>query len=259
MAAEISNGPGTFQAAFIDALHTVSLSEIEKQKKGLMKDFDISLYGILDPEHCLERDLTDLAEMAANNGATILQYRDKINETRHMVAAVTSILDAVAHTNVKVIVNDRVDVALAAGADGVHLGPADMDASRARRIMGDEMIIGISVKTIEGAENVPAEYVDYAFIGGVYPTASKDNRTAMGVDGWIERAEKVRVAAPGIPVGAIAGIHCGNSSGTHWQQAPMALRSSRNCSRPKTWPQQPGTCARRSKPSEGKTDEQRYR
>lgn len=171
-----------------------------------MKDFDITLYGILDPEHCLERDLGDLAEMAANNGATILQYRDKVNETRHMVAAVTSIIDAVSHTGVKVIVNDRVDVAMAAGADGVHLGPADMDAGRARRIMGNDMIIGISVKTVEGAENVPAEFVDYAFIGGVYPTTSKDNRTAMGVEGWIERAEKARQAAPGIPIGAIAGI-----------------------------------------------------
>jgi thiamine-phosphate pyrophosphorylase len=177
-----------------------------------MKDFDISLYGILDPEHCLDRDLADLAEMAANNGATILQYRDKINETRHMVAAVTSIINAVAHTDVKVIVNDRVDVAMAAGADGVHLGPADMDASRARRITGDDMIIGISVKTLEGAESVPADLVDYAFIGGVHPTSSKDNRAAFGVEGWIERAEKVREAAPGMPVGAIAGITAENAA-----------------------------------------------
>jgi len=175
-----------------------------------MKDFDISLYGILDPEHCLDRDLADLAEMAANNGATILQYRDKINETRHMVAAVTSILDAVSHTDVKVIVNDRVDVAMAAGADGVHLGPADMDASRARRITGDDMIMGVSVKTLEGAESVPAGLVDYAFIGGVHPTTSKDNRTAIGVDGWVERAEKVRQTAPDMPVGAIAGFTTDN-------------------------------------------------
>ena len=177
-----------------------------------MKNFDISLYGILDPEHCLDRDLTDLAIIAANNGATILQYRDKVNATRHMVAAVTSILDALADSDIKVIVNDRVDVAMAAGADGVHLGPADMDASRARRIMGEDMIIGISVKTLEGAESVPAHLVDYAFIGGVHPTTSKDNRTSMGVSGWIERAQKVRQVAPEMPIGAIAGITTGNVS-----------------------------------------------
>lgn len=177
-----------------------------------MKNFDITLYGILDPEHCLDRDLADLAEMAANNGATILQYRDKINETRHMVAAVTSILDAVSHTDVKVIVNDRVDVALAAGAHGVHLGPADMDAGRARRIAGSDLIIGVSVKTLEGAESVPDDLVDYAFIGGVHPTTSKDNKGAMGVDGWIERAKLVRENSPGLPVGAIAGITLDNAA-----------------------------------------------
>lgn len=175
-----------------------------------MKNFDISLYGILDPEHCLDRDLPELAEMAANNGATILQYRDKINETRHMVAAVTAILDAVSATDVKVIVNDRVDVALAAGAHGVHLGPSDMDASRARRIAGDDLIIGVSVKTPEGAESVPDDLVDYAFIGGVFPTTSKDNRAAMGIAGWKERAGIVRATAPGLPVGAIAGITLAN-------------------------------------------------
>jgi len=177
-----------------------------------MKDFDISLYGILDPEHCLDRDIADLAEIAVNNGATILQYRDKINETRHMVAAVTSILDVVDSEEVKVIVNDRVDVAMAAGADGVHLGPADMDASKARRIMGDDMIIGISVKTLEGAESVPVDLVDYAFIGGVHPTTSKDNRTAMGVEGWVERAQTIREYAPQLPIGAIAGITVENAS-----------------------------------------------
>lgn len=177
-----------------------------------MKNFDISLYGILDPEHCLDRDLADLAVIAAGNGATLIQYRDKINGTRHMVAAVTSILDALEDTDVKVIVNDRVDVALAAGAHGVHLGPTDMDAGRARRIAGDDMIIGISVKTLEGAESIPCHLVDYAFIGGVHETTSKDNPAAVGLSGWKERAERIRESAPRLPVGAIAGLtpeNCG--------------------------------------------------
>ncbi|WP_075995869.1 thiamine phosphate synthase [Salaquimonas pukyongi] len=175
-----------------------------------MKNFDITLYGILDPEHCLDRDLAELAVTAANNGATLLQYRDKINGTRHMVAAVTSILDALGDSEVKVIVNDRVDVALAAGAHGVHLGPSDMDAGRARRIAGDDLIIGISVKTPEGAESIPCHLVDYAFIGGVHETTSKDNPAAFGLDGWRERAERIRESAPRLPVGAIAGLTPGN-------------------------------------------------
>lgn len=177
-----------------------------------MKNFDITLYGILDPEHCLDRDLSDLAIMAADNGATILQYRDKLNSTRHMVAAVTSILDALSGSDVKLIVNDRVDVALAAGADGVHLGPSDMDAGKARHIVGEDMIIGISVKTQEGADSVPCDLVDYAFIGGVHATTSKDNPAAIGVAGWKERAALIRANAPRLPVGAIAGFtpqNCG--------------------------------------------------
>ncbi|MCB1384333.1 MAG: thiamine phosphate synthase [Nitratireductor sp.] len=175
-----------------------------------MKNFDISLYGILDPEHCRDRDIADLAVIAADNGATILQYRDKVNDTRHMVATVTAILDALGDSDVRVIVNDRVDVALAAGAHGIHLGPSDMDAGHARRIMGDDAIIGLSVKTLEGAESLPADLIDYAFVGGVFETRSKNNPAALGIDGWKARTALIRQAAPGLPVGAIAGMTAGN-------------------------------------------------
>jgi thiamine-phosphate pyrophosphorylase len=171
-----------------------------------MKSFDISLYGIIDPEHCLDRNYRELVQTAVDNGVTLIQYRDKVNDTRTMIIDVGTIMDALEGTNVPVIVNDRVDVAMATGAVGVHLGQSDMAAEDARRLMGKDAIIGISVKTVEDAETAPVQIVDYAFVGGVHATTSKDNPSAIGVEGWEKRAEILRRERPDLPVGAIAGL-----------------------------------------------------
>ncbi len=175
-----------------------------------MKSFDISLYGIIDPEHCLDRNYRELVQTAVDNGVTLIQYRDKVNDTRTMIIDVGAIMDALEGTDVPVIVNDRVDVAMAAGAAGVHLGQSDMAAEDARRLMGEEAIIGVSVKTLEDAETAPVQIVDYAFVGGVHATTSKDNPTAIGVEGWKQRAESLRRERPGLPAGAIAGFNVKN-------------------------------------------------
>ncbi len=177
-----------------------------------MNPVDISLYGILDPEHCNGRDLAELAAIAADNGATILQYRDKINETGHMVGAVCEIIEAIGHTDVLLIVNDRVDVALAAGAHGVHLGQKDMAIEDARALLGKEKIIGLSIKTLEDASNAPVELLDYAFIGGVHDTQSKINTAAIGISGWQQRAAILRALKPELPLGAIAGFTLENTA-----------------------------------------------
>lgn len=176
-----------------------------------MNPVDISLYGILDPEHCNQRDLAELAIIAAENGATILQYRDKVNETRHQIGAVSEILEAISHLDVPLVVNDRVDIALASGAGGVHLGQQDMRVEDARLILGSKAIIGLSIKTIEDAENAPVDLLDYAFIGGVHDTVSKINPTAIGIAGWQERAATLRAMAPDLPLGAIAGFTVENT------------------------------------------------
>ena len=171
-----------------------------------MNPVDITLYGIVDPARSLDRPLDELALISAQNGATLIQYRDKQSDIREMITTARAIKLALNGTGVPLIINDRVDVALAAGANGVHLGQEDMQVEDARAILGKEAIIGLSIKTNEQAENAPVDLLDYAFVGGVFDTSSKDNPTSIGIDGWIEKANILKNKSPDLPVGAIAGI-----------------------------------------------------
>ncbi|MGQ7792659.1 thiamine phosphate synthase [Faunimonas sp. B44] len=171
-----------------------------------MNPVDLTLYGILDPARSRGRPLPDLARAAVSGGATLLQYRDKTGSTRQMVDAVRAIRAAVAGSGVPLLVNDRVDVALAAGAEGVHVGQDDMAAGDARRLLGPQALIGLSVKTEAEATGSPLDEIDYVCVGGVFETQSKDNPGAVGVAGWRALAAILRRRRPGLPVGAIAGI-----------------------------------------------------
>ena len=171
-----------------------------------MNKVDVSLYGIVDPNRSKGRSLSELAKISAENGATLIQYRDKQNDIRTMVENAKLIKQSLKETGVPFIVNDRVDIALASGADGVHLGQEDMKAEDARSLLGDDAIIGLSIKTREQAENAPIDFLDYAFVGGVFDTQSKDNKTSVGIHGWFEISNILKNRSPEMPVGAIAGI-----------------------------------------------------
>ncbi len=171
-----------------------------------MSAIDLSLYGILDPERSLGRDLGVLARQAVDGGCTLLQLRDKHGSTRQMLSRARSILDAV-RGRVPVLINDRVDVALAAGADGVHVGQDDMPVGMARKLLGPDALIGLSIKTENEASTFPLSGLDYVCVGGVFETHSKENATSIGVEGWLALAKLCRNRANStIPVGAIAGI-----------------------------------------------------
>ena len=168
---------------------------------------DLRLYTLVDPEHAAGRPLPDLARRVAEGGATLVQLRDKRSGTRAMIDEARAIKAALAPSGVPFIVNDRVDVALAANADGVHLGQDDMDVRDARRLLGSEAIIGQSVKTATQAQAAPLEHLSYVAIGGVFATSSKDNPDPpIGVEGLRTIVQAVRARMPGFPIGAIAGI-----------------------------------------------------
>ncbi|NHT78173.1 thiamine phosphate synthase [Rhizobiaceae bacterium CRRU44] len=168
---------------------------------------DDRLNAIVDASLADIAPLPELALLAARNGATLIQYRDKTASTRVMVERAIAIREALAGTGVAFVVNDRVDVALAAGAAGVHLGADDIDAETARRLLGDAAIIGLTVKTAEDAERAGRAPVDYACIGGVFETLSKVNPDApVGLDGLRALRETIRALRPDLPVSAIAGI-----------------------------------------------------
>ncbi|HEX4043201.1 MAG TPA: thiamine phosphate synthase [Xanthobacteraceae bacterium] len=173
---------------------------------------DLRLNAIVDPERAGGRDLADLARLCAEGGATLVQLRDKVSETRAMVAQARAIKQALAPLGVPFVVNDRVDVALAAKADGVHLGPDDMTIEDARAILGRDAIIGTSIKSVEAAEAAPVEFVDYVGSGGVYATLSKQQKSApIGPQGLAHIIIALRARAPKLPVAGIAGIDANNA------------------------------------------------
>jgi thiamine-phosphate pyrophosphorylase len=168
---------------------------------------DLRLYALLDPERAGGRALAELGREVAAGGATLVQLRDKHGSTRRMIEETRAIKAALAGSGIPVLVNDRVDVALAAGADGVHVGQDDMPAADARRLLGPAAVIGLSVKTVEQAETVPLAVLDYVCVGGVFATTSKDNVAApIGVAGLKAILAVLRGRDRKFPVGAIAGI-----------------------------------------------------
>jgi thiamine-phosphate diphosphorylase len=172
---------------------------------------DLRLYGIIDPDRTAGRDPIDLVGQAVAGGATLIQYRDKRAGGRRLVELARALKAALAGTGVPLIVNDRVDVARAAGADGVHLGQDDLHPADARRLLGPGAIVGLTVKTAEQADELVRMPVDYSCIGGVFATLSKDSADPpIGLAGVTKIAFRARLASAA-PVGAIAGIDMSNA------------------------------------------------
>jgi thiamine-phosphate pyrophosphorylase len=174
---------------------------------------DLRVYALVDPEHAGGHALADLARLIVQGGATLVQLRDKRGETRGMIEHARAIKAALAPFHVPLLINDRVDVALACGADGVHVGQSDMAVDDARRLLGPDAIIGLSIKTTAQAEAAPVDLLDYVGVGGVFATTSKDNTSApIGAAGLARIADVLRRRAPGFPVCGIAGIDAGNAA-----------------------------------------------
>jgi thiamine-phosphate pyrophosphorylase len=174
---------------------------------------DLRVYALVDPEHAGGHALADLARLVAHGGATLVQLRDKRSETRRMVEHARAIKAALAPFNIPLLINDRVDVALACGADGVHVGQGDMAVDDARRLLGRDAIIGLSIKTTAQAEAAPVDILDYVGVGGVFATTSKDNTSApIGTAGLARIADILRRRVPGFPVCGIAGIDASNAA-----------------------------------------------
>jgi thiamine-phosphate pyrophosphorylase len=172
---------------------------------------DLRLYALLDPAVAGGHTLVDLARRIAGH-ATLVQLRDKLGSTRAMSGEARALHAVLAPAGIPLLINDRVDVALAVGAEGVHIGQDDMPVADARRLLGPSAIIGLSVKTIEQAEAAPLDLLDYVAIGGVYATTSKEATAApIGLDGLRRRVETVRARVPNYPVCAIAGVDAGNA------------------------------------------------
>jgi thiamine-phosphate pyrophosphorylase len=175
-------------------------------------DLDLGLYAILDPATAGGRALPDLARQVAGS-ATLVQLRDKTSSTRAMVEAARAIQSVLTPANVPLLINDRVDVALVAEADGVHIGQDDMAPADARLLLGRGAIIGLSIKSVAQAQAAPLEYLTYVAIGGVFATTSKDSTDPpIGLAGLRAIVQAIRARAREFPICAIAGINSGNAA-----------------------------------------------
>ncbi len=174
---------------------------------------DLRLNAIVDPERSGGHDLAELARLCAEGGATLIQLRDKLSETRAMIATARAIKKVLAPLGVPLVINDRVDVALASGADGAHVGQNDMAVEDARKILGQNAIVGLSIKTVAEAEAAPVALLDYVGSGGVYATLSKQQKNApIGPEGLARVIAALHRRAPNLPVCGIAGIDATNAA-----------------------------------------------
>jgi thiamine-phosphate pyrophosphorylase len=144
----------------------------------------------------------ELAGLAIRGGADTIQYRQKSGSTREMIRIAAQMKQVCSDQGVPLIVNDRVDVAIAAKADGVHLGQDDFPIPLARELLGQEMIIGASASNMEEVEKCLLDGADYVGFGPVYPTTSKDDAGSVkGIAGLAQVTKAVSV-----PIIAIGGI-----------------------------------------------------
>lgn len=167
-----------------------------------MKRFDLSLYLVLDPDLCADLGMVETVRLAVAGGATMVQLRDKQAGTARLVETGCAIRAVLAGTGVPLIVNDDVEAAIAIGAEGLHIGQEDMDATTARRLIGSGMILGLSVETQALAAAADPNLVDYLGAGPVFDTTTKPgHKPAIGFDGLARM-----VAATSLPTVAIGGL-----------------------------------------------------
>jgi thiamine-phosphate pyrophosphorylase len=148
----------------------------------------------------------ELARQAVNGGADTVQFRHKGGSTRWLIDTASEIREVCRTAEVCFIVNDRLDVAMASDADGVHLGQDDFPIPLARKILGKDRIIGGSASTLEEALRCQAEGADYVGFGPVFPTGSKDDAGPVsGLNGLRDAVQRLT-----LPVVAIGGVHDAN-------------------------------------------------
>ncbi|UUX91294.1 thiamine phosphate synthase [Methanoplanus endosymbiosus] len=147
-----------------------------------------------------------MAALAAEGGADVIQLRDKDMPASDLIAEAVNIRKITEDSGTLFIVNDRIDIALASGADGVHLGQSDLPAEYARSIVPDDFIIGISVSTADEALRAVKAGADYISPGPVFPTATKsDAGNALGLD--MVSSISAAIDTPVVPIGGISGLN----------------------------------------------------
>lgn len=167
-----------------------------------MIKFDPSLYFITDSSKYSEEEFLYRVEEALKGGVTLMQLREKEKSTREYIELASKVHNISKKYNVPLIIDDRVDVALAIDAEGVHVGASDMPVATARKLMGSEKIVGATAKTVPWAKEVYEQGADYLGVGAIFPTTTKVKTVLTSVD----TLRDICNAVP-IPANAIGGLN----------------------------------------------------
>lgn len=167
-----------------------------------MNDFDLSLYLVTDRSLSGGRELEYIVGEAVRGGVTMVQLREKHCSSREFYRLAVQLKRCLAPWRVPLIINDRLDIALACDADGLHLGQSDLSCGIARKILGKNKIIGLSVENVMDVTEANREEVDYIGISPVFSTPTKvDTAPELGLEGIREIASMAR--CPSVAIGGI--------------------------------------------------------
>lgn len=166
------------------------------------------LYLVTDRDLCTHHSLNSVIEASVRGGVSIVQLREKSASTKEFIQLALEIKNILEKTNIPLLINDRIDVALAVGADGVHLGQSDMPADIARKILGENAIIGLSIESFEQINEIPlAANINYIGVSPIFETPTKtDTKGAFGIQG-LGQIRKMT----SLPLVAIGGINESNA------------------------------------------------
>ena len=176
-------------------------SWLDRDLRGMLR-----LYLVTDPELCSQHGLLETVRDAVRGGVTAVQLRDKTATTSALVKMGRDIATGLADTGVPLIVNDNVEAAIAIGADGLHVGQGDMKVDEARRLIGPDMLLGLSCETVEDARMTDPAIVNYIGVSPVFATPTKtDHSLAVGIEGL--RAIAAATPVPKVAIGGLKSHH----------------------------------------------------
>ena len=171
------------------------------------EDIDYSIYLVTDRRNKTDEEFLNIIEEAIKGGTTVVQLREKTASTKEFYDLALRVKEITSRYGVPLLINDRIDIALAIDSEGVHIGQDDMPADIAREIIGEDKILGVSASTVEEAKKAEKDSADYIGSGAVFPTATKDDADSVSKEELKEIVDSID-----IPVVAIGGITVENAS-----------------------------------------------
>jgi len=172
----------------------------------MKKEVDYSVYLVTDHRKKSDEEILEIIENAIKGGTSLIQIREKTASTKEFYSLSMKIKEITDKYNIPLIINDRIDIALAIDADGVHIGQEDMPAKVARKIIGKNKILGVSAKSVEQAIQAEKDGADYLGCGAIFPTSTKEDAANLSKNELKKITNSVN-----IPVVAIGGINLENA------------------------------------------------